>query len=456
MVAQRYQILPPLTPEEYAALKADIAANGVRVPIERDEAGEIIDGFNRAEICEELGIECPANIRKDLTETEKRELALSLNLTRRHLSREQKQALAVQLRQDGWTQERIAHVLCVTQGTVSTWLVQFIDSNKLHAPTKVQGKDGKRYSGRKRRHTPGWRRHKAEGTGPIAPMVSPASPDPDQSEDSATTGQPIAPGVSPDGQVLHGNVFPSTGQGHLAPLGVSPNTALLPTDSMGMGVLPEQHSHDDVVDPAVPPLLGLITTLHDRLLKHTDLGALGRISRSWTPQVRADFLQKLVCVIHQLEAINQEFAQAAEHEQLAPDVDLPPQDHGHGASDESRNSVPGGEQGKQETAIPEEINAVANHEDIHPHDDDSPHDPHPEVATLASARAADESGSEMPEERAVEHRLQTLAAYGLSDRAVARQLNEEGLACPRGNGVWDHRKVARVRERLRRRAPLVA
>jgi Homeodomain-like domain/ParB-like nuclease domain len=440
-MGQRYQFLPPLSGEEYEALKADIAANGVRVPIDRDEEGEIIDGFHRAQICEELGIECPANVRTGLTETGKREFALSLNLARRHLSREQKQALAVQLRQEGWTQERISHVLCVTHGTVSTWLVQFIDFNELNAPTKVQGKDGKQYSGRKRRHTPGWRRHKAEGTGPIAPTVSPASPASDQPEDSATTGQPMASGVPPDGQVLHENVFPSTGQGHLAPHGVSPNTELLPTDPTGMGVL---------------PLLGLMKTLHDRLLKHTDLGALGRISRSWTPQVRADFLQNLVCVIHQLEAIHQEFAQAAEYEQLAPDVDLPPQDHGHGASDESRNSVPYDEEGKQETAIPEEIDAVANHEDINPHDDDSPHDPHPEAATLASARAADESGSEMPEERAVEHRLETLAAYGLSDRAVARRLNEEGMACPRGNGVWDHRKVARVRERLRRRAPLVA
>jgi ParB-like chromosome segregation protein Spo0J len=62
-MAQRYQFLPPLSAEEYAALKADIAANGVRVPIERDEEGEIIDGFNRAQICEELGIECPANVR---------------------------------------------------------------------------------------------------------------------------------------------------------------------------------------------------------------------------------------------------------------------------------------------------------------------------------------------------------------------------------------------------------
>jgi ParB-like chromosome segregation protein Spo0J len=171
-MAQRYQFLPPLSAEEYDTLKNDIAANGVRVPIERDEAGEIIDGFNRARICEELGIECPANVRTGLTEMEKRELALSLNLARRHLSRDQKQSLAIQLRQEGWTQERIAHVLCVTQGTVSTWLVQFINSNKLHAPPKMRGKDGKQYPARKPRRSSAQRSHVSERTGPEAPTES--------------------------------------------------------------------------------------------------------------------------------------------------------------------------------------------------------------------------------------------------------------------------------------------
>ena len=41
----RYQVMPDLSLEERAALKADIAANGVRIPIEVDEEGNIIDGF---------------------------------------------------------------------------------------------------------------------------------------------------------------------------------------------------------------------------------------------------------------------------------------------------------------------------------------------------------------------------------------------------------------------------
>ena len=37
----KYQVCEPLTPAEYAALKADIAAHGILVSIETDEAGEI-------------------------------------------------------------------------------------------------------------------------------------------------------------------------------------------------------------------------------------------------------------------------------------------------------------------------------------------------------------------------------------------------------------------------------
>ena len=55
----RYQVMPGLSPEEYATLKADIAANGVRIPIDVDEEGNILDGFHRKQICDELGIECP-------------------------------------------------------------------------------------------------------------------------------------------------------------------------------------------------------------------------------------------------------------------------------------------------------------------------------------------------------------------------------------------------------------
>jgi SAM-dependent methyltransferase len=80
-----YQLLPALTPEEYAALKADIAKRGVLVPVEKDEDGNIIDGHHRDIIARELGVPCPEVVRHFGSEREKREHAILMNLARRHL-----------------------------------------------------------------------------------------------------------------------------------------------------------------------------------------------------------------------------------------------------------------------------------------------------------------------------------------------------------------------------------
>ncbi|WP_243665297.1 hypothetical protein [Rhodothermus marinus] len=47
-------------------------------------------------------------MRVGLTEEEKIEHALALNLVRRHLSREQRRELVLKLRQKGWSTTRIA------------------------------------------------------------------------------------------------------------------------------------------------------------------------------------------------------------------------------------------------------------------------------------------------------------------------------------------------------------
>lgn len=89
----RYQLLPDLDPEEYAALRADIAANGVRVPIDVDETGAILDGHHRRRIANQLEIDCPLRVIGGLSEAEKRAHALAVNLHRRTLTREQKREL---------------------------------------------------------------------------------------------------------------------------------------------------------------------------------------------------------------------------------------------------------------------------------------------------------------------------------------------------------------------------
>jgi hypothetical protein len=57
MTEERWQLLPPLSDEEYRALKADITARGVMVPIERDEEGNVVDGHHRLRALGELRAE---------------------------------------------------------------------------------------------------------------------------------------------------------------------------------------------------------------------------------------------------------------------------------------------------------------------------------------------------------------------------------------------------------------
>ena len=91
--AVRYQVMPPLSSEEYQELHDDIKVNGVLEPIHVDEEGVVIDGHHRSKIANELGIVCPVITHDDLDDAGKRSLAFTLNLKRRHLNREQRRAL---------------------------------------------------------------------------------------------------------------------------------------------------------------------------------------------------------------------------------------------------------------------------------------------------------------------------------------------------------------------------
>lgn len=93
MSAVMFQSMPPLSPEEYAALEASIREHGIQVPILLDENGVVIDGHHRQKIAQELGVHCPRRTLFDKSDAEKRTLALTLNLDRRHLNREQRRAL---------------------------------------------------------------------------------------------------------------------------------------------------------------------------------------------------------------------------------------------------------------------------------------------------------------------------------------------------------------------------
>jgi hypothetical protein len=90
------ELFPLATPEEMAELKADIKANGLRSPIVLFEE-KILDGRGRYEVCSGLAI--VPEMRQFDPETEGSPFAyvVSMNLRRRHLTTEQRAALAVRL-----------------------------------------------------------------------------------------------------------------------------------------------------------------------------------------------------------------------------------------------------------------------------------------------------------------------------------------------------------------------
>ncbi|MEX4006919.1 MT-A70 family methyltransferase [Neoaquamicrobium sediminum] len=148
----KYQLLPRLSADDYAALEASIVAHGVLVPVEYDEAGNILDGHHRVEICESLGlVDWPRFVRKGLSETEKRTLARELNVSRRHLSSAQKRDLiADQLRDTPSISSRaIAAMLGVHHNTVQTVRQQLVDGGEISHHEEIEGRDGVRQPARK-------------------------------------------------------------------------------------------------------------------------------------------------------------------------------------------------------------------------------------------------------------------------------------------------------------------
>jgi len=126
-VAPQYQLLRPLRPEDYAALKESIAEIGVQQPVIFDEDGAVLDGHHRLQVCRELGIRTfPKMIKYELSETEKHDYVRSLNIARRHMSRTERRAflrdvlIETTTATDSLSDRAIAARLAVDHKTVGT------------------------------------------------------------------------------------------------------------------------------------------------------------------------------------------------------------------------------------------------------------------------------------------------------------------------------------------------
>jgi DNA modification methylase len=157
LLSQVYQVLPPLTAEERASLKESIKRDGVLVPVEEDEHGNVLDGYHRVELWTELRAEgvrlpdYPIIIRPRLSEAEKRAHARALNLSRRHLNQEQRRKLIEdQLREAPERSDRqIAEALHVDNKTVAKRRKHLESTEEIPQLEATQGKDGKNRPARK-------------------------------------------------------------------------------------------------------------------------------------------------------------------------------------------------------------------------------------------------------------------------------------------------------------------
>lgn len=144
-------LLPPLSPEEYAALKADIREHGMLVPLLLSQTGQdrhyhVLDGQHRLKIAVELGLrwmDIPKNYRNLLSEEQREELALNLNLHRRHLTAEQRQQYAVKMREQGDSLRAIGQRLGVDHKTVAADLEKAASTGEYSPVETVTGLDGK-------------------------------------------------------------------------------------------------------------------------------------------------------------------------------------------------------------------------------------------------------------------------------------------------------------------------
>ncbi len=146
--ATPFQLMPELPTWEFEALKESIRQHGVIVPIIRDEDGTIIDGHHRDRACRELKIKnVPTITLAGLTEDQKRDHALVLNLVRRKITRKQLRAIiATELRRTPDISNRwLAEIVGTTNKTVESVRQELLSIGEIPQCDSYRAKDGRRY-----------------------------------------------------------------------------------------------------------------------------------------------------------------------------------------------------------------------------------------------------------------------------------------------------------------------
>lgn len=155
---KEYTVLFPdlfrqLDVRQLTQLRKSIRQRGVRVPIVVDESDGIIDGINRARIASEIGLSSiPVVVCNSLTGDGKKQLAISLNADRRHLTQQEQAEFRAQRikrvaerRRNGESTRTIAEAEGVSQAQVRHDLKDATEQGCSVEPEngRVMGADGK-------------------------------------------------------------------------------------------------------------------------------------------------------------------------------------------------------------------------------------------------------------------------------------------------------------------------
>ena len=140
-------VLPQLPPDEYRVIRDSIAEIGVQVPLLLTADHVLVDGHERWRAIQELEItKFPMRVVGCLTEAERVQLAIKLNLERRHLSVAQRRELAARLlREDACqTDRKVASAVGCdhkTVGKVRSDLAQLGKSPVARRPSEGTARD---------------------------------------------------------------------------------------------------------------------------------------------------------------------------------------------------------------------------------------------------------------------------------------------------------------------------
>ena len=141
-------VLPPLPDLEYAQLRDSIRERGVLQPLLITADHVLIDGHERWKAICELGMaRYPLRVLGNLSEPERKELAIRLNVERRHLSRAERARLLgmILVEAPSKSTREVADMMKINQSTVSRARQKLRAGDANASPGPVRGRDGKTY-----------------------------------------------------------------------------------------------------------------------------------------------------------------------------------------------------------------------------------------------------------------------------------------------------------------------